>query len=108
VSGTTVVIGIVRAGKQNRVAGRPFDLIYSNLNLVIKEGKMRRLKKVAAIVSLWMVISMSASFSALAGTQEQPGHSLRITAEAPGVSATGVIETPGFDEIILFTMMLMM
>jgi hypothetical protein len=68
---------------------------------------MRRLKKIAAIVSLVMVISTGANV-ALAGTQEQPGHSIRVTAETSDASATGVIETPGFDEIILFTMMLMM
>jgi hypothetical protein len=72
---------------------------------------MRRLKKVAAIVSLMMVISMGANV-ALAGTQETPGHSFRMAAEVTtdeaDVSMTGVIETPGFDEIILFAMMLMM
>ena len=68
---------------------------------------MRRLKKVAAIVSLAVVLSTGANV-ALAGTQESPGHSVRVATEAPGASVTGVIEAPGFDEIILFTMMLMM
>ncbi|HVG35372.1 MAG TPA: hypothetical protein VM911_20060 [Pyrinomonadaceae bacterium] len=72
---------------------------------------MRRLKKVAAIVSLVMVISTGANV-ALAGTQETPGHSLRIATEGTtdnaNVRMTGVMETPGFDEIILFAMMLMM
>jgi len=72
---------------------------------------MRRLKKVAAIVSLMMVISMGANV-ALAGTQETPGYSLRVTTEVTtdeaDMSATGVMETPGFDEMILFAMTLIM
>lgn len=68
---------------------------------------MRRLKKVAAIVFLAMVISTGADVS-LAGTQESPGHSVRIMSETSDASETGVIEAPGFEEIILFTMMLMM
>jgi hypothetical protein len=68
---------------------------------------MRRLKKVAAIVSLAMVMSTGANV-ARAGTVEAPGHSIRITAETSDASITGVIESPGFDELILFTMMLMM
>ena len=68
---------------------------------------MRRLKKVAAIVSLVLIAGTSANV-ALAGTQEAPGHSLLVTAEASDASTTGIIQTPGYDEIILFTMMLMM
>lgn len=68
---------------------------------------MRRLKNVAAIVSLVLIAGTSANV-ALAGTQESPGHSVRMMAETSDASGTGVIEAPVFDEIILFTMMLMM
>lgn len=75
---------------------------------------MRRLKKVAAIVSLAMVICMGASVSALAGTQEVPGISVGVGVETPDGNAnanatvTGVIETPGFSELILFAVNLIM
>jgi hypothetical protein len=68
---------------------------------------MRRLKKVAAIVSLAVVISMGASV-ALAGTIEAPGHSVRMAVGTSDASVTGVVEAPGFDETILITIMLMM
>ena len=74
---------------------------------------MRRLKKVAVVVWLAIAIGTSANV-ALGGTQEAPGNNLYVTVESsgtvesPGATVNGVTETPGFDEIILFTVTLIM
>ena len=65
---------------------------------------MKRLKKVAAIVSLLMLISVSAPH-ALAGAVETPG---RTVSGEVGAEATGAVETPGFTDVILFMATLIM
>ena len=62
---------------------------------------MKGLKKVMAIVSLVLVMSMG-SQAALAGVAETPGAPLCGTAESPGATLSGVGETPGFFEAVLF------
>lgn len=68
---------------------------------------MKGLKKVMVIVSLVLVMSMSAQLT-LAGVAETPGARLCGTIETPGVTASGVGETPGFVEAILFIATLIM
>jgi hypothetical protein len=64
---------------------------------------MKRLKKVAAIVSLLMLISVSAPH-ALAGAVETPG----IYVPSVQVEVSGAVETPGFTAVILFMAKLIM
>jgi len=63
---------------------------------------MKRLKKVAAIVSLLMLISVSAPH-ALAGAVETPGSPVHAQFEV-----TGAVETPGFTDVIIFMATLIM
>jgi hypothetical protein len=63
---------------------------------------MKRLKKVAAIVSLLMLLSVSAPH-ALAGAVETPGVAISEQAEV-----SGAVETPGFTAVILFMATLIM
>jgi hypothetical protein len=63
---------------------------------------MKRLKKVVAVVSLVMLISMSAPH-ALAGAVETPG--VVVSGE---MEASGAVETPGFTAVILFMATLIM
>jgi hypothetical protein len=62
---------------------------------------MKRLKKVAAIVSLLMLLSVSAPH-ALAGAVETPGV---ISGQ---VEVNGAVETPGFAAVIIFMATLIM
>ena len=68
---------------------------------------MKGLKKVMAVVSLVLVMSMGGQV-ALAGVSETPGARLCGTGETPGVTLNGVGETPGFAEVILFMATLIM
>ena len=68
---------------------------------------MKVLKKVMAVVSLVLVMSMGAQV-ALAGVSETPGARLYGTMETPGVTLSAVGESPGFAEIILFMATLIM
>lgn len=62
---------------------------------------MKRLKKVAAIVSLLMLIGVSAPH-ARAGAVETPGY---IYGD---VEVTGAVETPGFTEVLILMATLIM
>ncbi|HYY57746.1 MAG TPA: hypothetical protein VE842_10470 [Pyrinomonadaceae bacterium] len=67
---------------------------------------MKRLKKVMGVVLLATVTGMSGGL-ALGGVSESPGR--KGTAESPGITATGVAESPGFfDATILFMATLIM
>ena len=69
---------------------------------------MKGLKKIVAMVSLLLILSMGTGGVALAGVSETPGASLCGTAESPGVTLSEVDETPSLAEAILFIATLIM